>query len=111
MNGGIREKKMLEDSKGVTLIELILIISLLSILLAIPIIRGNNILNYKERKELREFKNDINYARNRAVVESKLYSVDIRLNSNTYLIYKYSNFPETIKKKEFTSALNLKALI
>lgn len=109
MNGGIRDRKMLEDSRGITLIELIVVISLLSLLLSIPIIKGNNILNYKERKELREFKNDINYARNRAVVESKLYSVDIRPNSNTYLIFKYSNFPETIKKKEFTSGIKLKS--
>lgn len=86
-----------------------MIISILSILLIIPAYKGNNIQNYKERKELREFKNDINYARNRAVVESRLYRIDIRTNNNSYLIIKYSKFPETIKKKEFTNGIKVKS--
>lgn len=102
-------RKMFRDNRGVTLIELILIISILSILLFIPAFNGSNVLKYKERKELREFKNDINYARNRAVVESILYGIEIRTNSNTYLINKYSKFPEIIKKKEFTSGIKVKS--
>ncbi|MCF6464233.1 hypothetical protein C3E89_12830 [Clostridium sp. Cult1] len=109
MNGGIRDNKMIKETRGMTLVEIIIVISLLSILLLIPSFKGNNILNYREKKDISEFKKDINYAKNRALVESKLYSVDIRPTSNSYLIFKYDTFPEVVKKKEFTSGVKLKS--
>ena len=107
MNGGIKFKRMFNDTRGITLRELIIVISILCLLLLIPAFKANSLLNYKERKELKEFKNDINYARNRAIVESKLYRVDIMINSNSYIIFKYDNLTEIIKKKEFTSGIKI----
>lgn len=107
MNGGIRENKMLKDIKGFSLIELIIVISILSILLIIPMFKGNSILSYKERIELKEFKNDINYARNKAIIESKLYRVKINCEENSYTIYKSGSSVESVKKKELTEGIKI----
>ncbi len=62
---------MKSNRGGFTFIELIMIISILLTILLIPVLKGGTILSYKERQELKELKNDINYARNKAIVESK----------------------------------------
>ncbi|NLW40191.1 MAG: prepilin-type N-terminal cleavage/methylation domain-containing protein [Tissierellia bacterium] len=99
---------MIKDNRGVTFIELIIVISILSLLLIIPVLKSSYLVNYKERQELMEFKKDLNFARNRAIVESKLYGVQIRPDK-TYLIIKYDRNPEIIKRKELDSALRIKS--
>ena len=98
----------MRDNRGFTLIELIMVISILSIVLLIPVFKGNIICDYKEKKELKEFKNDISYARNKAIIESIEYCVDMRPDDNSYIIFKHG-FPKTVvKKKEFTNGIRIK---
>lgn len=97
-----------KNLKGFTLIEILIVISIISILLMIPIFRGTALWDFKERKELKEFKNDIEYARNRAIVESNLYTVQIDPSKNSYTISKYSNTgPKIIKKKELSKGIKI----
>ncbi|NMB27323.1 MAG: prepilin-type N-terminal cleavage/methylation domain-containing protein [Tissierellia bacterium] len=97
----------MKGNRGFTLIELIMIISVLLIILCIPALKGNIILNYRERQELKELKNDINYARNKAIVESTKYIVDMRPYSNSYVIYKQEGIRKIVKRKELTDGIKI----
>lgn len=97
----------MKDNRGITLIELIMVISILSMVLLIPISKGNIILNSKEKKELKEFKNDLNYARNKAVVESIRYSIMLKPKDNCYIIYKHTPYKHEIERKKFTSGIKI----
>lgn len=98
----------MKNCKGFTLIEILIVISIISILLLIPITRGTALLGLKERKELKEFKSDIEYARNKAIIESSLYTVQIDSSKNTYTISNYSNLGRNIiKRKELTNGLKI----
>ena len=97
----------MKDNRGFTLIELIMIISILLTILLIPALKGNTILNYKERQELKELKNDINYARNKAIVESRKYIVDMRPYSNSYVIYKEEGSRKIVKRKELVNGIKI----
>jgi len=61
-----------------------------------------------ERKEINELKEDIYYARNRAIVESKIYSVDILVDKNSYAIYTYDTYRKLIKSKKLKGNLKIK---
>src|SRR5690554_4459202 len=93
------------DNRGVTLIEVIVVISIISIIVMISTLNNDILLDYKEKRELLEFKNDINYARNKAIIESTLYTVDIRSYSNSYVIYKHETMPKVVKKKAFKNGI------
>lgn len=99
----------MNKNRGITLIELIIVISIMSVVLLISTLKGNIILNYKERKELKEFKNDFNYARNKAVIESTRYSVMLRPEKNSYTIYKHKNFKEIVERKELINGIKIKS--
>ena len=96
---------MIKDRKGFTLIELLLVLSILSIMLSIPALSSNYTLNFIERKEINELKEDIYYARNRAIIESKIYSVVILLDKNSYAIYNYEPNRKLIKLKKLKGNL------
>ncbi|NLJ99473.1 MAG: prepilin-type N-terminal cleavage/methylation domain-containing protein [Tissierellia bacterium] len=95
----------MKDNGGITLIEVIVVISIISIVLLIPTLKKDTLLDYKERKELMEFKNDINYARNKAIVESTKYFVDVRPYSNSYVIYKQEMTRKIVKRKTFENGI------
>ncbi len=94
---------MFKDIKGFTLIEILLIMSILSILLTIPVLNNKFVFNFIEKKEIKEFRDDICNARNKAIIESKLYSVSILVNSNSYAIYNYDPYKKLIKIKELNN--------
>ncbi|NLW22387.1 MAG: hypothetical protein GXY88_03880 [Tissierellia bacterium] len=98
----------MKDIRGSTFIEIILIISIISILILIPLIRGGVFKSYKEREELKEFIKDLNYARIRAIVESTRYSVNLKYGDNSYTIIKHTNPKEIIKRKEFTNGIRIR---
>lgn len=99
---------VIKDTKGFTLIEVILVVSILSFLLSIPVLNTNYLLKFVERKEINELKEDIYYARNRAIVESKIYSVDILVDKNSYAIYTYDTYRKLIKSKKLKGNLKIK---
>lgn len=97
----------MKNNKGFTLIELLMGICIISIVSFIVILNGNILSNYKEKKELKEFINDLNYTRNNAIIESKIYVLNILPDGNCYLIQKIENRTETVKKKEFTNGIKI----
>lgn len=98
----------MNNTKGVTLIEILIVISIVSILVLITFLKGSFLNNFKENQELREFKYDIEYARNRAIVESTSYSIKINRKENYYSISSYSNSGQNIiKKKEFIKGIRV----
>ena len=97
----------MKSSRAFTLIELVMIISILLIILLIPGLKGDTLLNYKERQELKELKTDINYARNKTIVESKKHIVDIRPYNNSYVIYRLEGSRKIVKRKELTNGIKI----
>jgi len=96
------------DIKGLTFIEVILVICIISFILMIAILNSSIALDFKEKSELREFKKDIEYARNRAIVESRLYTVVINPSKNSYTVINYNNLGKnTVKEKKFAYGIKL----
>lgn len=106
MNGGINNN-VLKDTKGISLVEVLIVISIIAIIVAIPLLNSKSILNYRTKKELREFRNDICYTRNRTVVESQLYSIYIEPDKNMYIVCRQSIVPKIIKEKKFSESIKI----
>lgn len=101
---------VLKDNKGITLIEMLLVISIFSILLSIPILNSKYILSFIEKKEINELVEDIYNARNRALLESTIYSIDFLVNKNSYAVYSYERYKTLIKRKELKGGLRIKGI-
>lgn len=99
---------MINDKKGFMLIEMIIVITILSILLTIPMLNTKYLSSFIEWKEINELKEDIYYARNRAIIESKIYSVDILVDKNSYAIYNYDLSRKLVKSKKLKGDLKFK---
>lgn len=93
---------------GYTLIELIIVLALMCIVLSIAIPSISLMFNTSEKKELLEFKRDINFARNSAVMENKTYTLSINVPKNGYRIIREKNELLVVKSKEFTNGIVLK---
>lgn len=93
------------EKKGYTLIELLIVIALFSIFLSIAIPNLNFYRNIMEKQEIAEFKKDLLFARNSAIVENRSYTVNFNHERNSYNI-KTSNRP-TVKSKTFSNGLKL----
>lgn len=87
MNGNI-DYKNCNSKYGYTLVELLVVIALFAIVLSIGIPSVKIIFNTREKKELMEFKRDIIFARNSAVVENCLHVLSIDVPQNSYKILK-----------------------
>lgn len=92
--------------KGYTLIEILIVIALFSILLFICFPSLNLFQDIREKQEISEFKKDLLFARNSAIVENKRYMVYFNYNGNAYTIKKGENSP-SIKNKTFNHGLQL----
>lgn len=87
MSGNINSKN--RNSKyGYTLVELLVVIALFAIVLSIGIPSMRIIFNTHEKKELMEFKRNIIFARNSAVVENCTYILYVDAIKNSYKITK-----------------------
>lgn len=95
--------------KGYTIIELLIALALFSIFLSIAVPKVSMFNRIKEQQELREFKKDILYARNKAIVEGKRYTVYLNYENNSYDIsYNISqNKSERLKEYKFQYGLKL----
>ncbi|NLY47078.1 MAG: type II secretion system protein [Tissierella sp.] len=94
------------EKKGYTLIELLIAIALFSILLSIAIPNFNFYTNLREKQEIAEFKKDLLFARNSAIVENRYYIVYFNHSENSYII-KTGEASPTIKSKTFGQGLKL----
>lgn len=98
MNGNIRNS----NKKGYTLVELIVVLALMGIVLSVAIPSVSLIFNTAEKGELMEFRRDIIFARNRAVMENRIYILMISIAENRYLITGDYSLNHTIREKEFS---------
>ena len=92
---------------GTTLIEVVLCVGIISIILSIALPSRQAILTFRERKELMELKNDINYIRNKAICDMMRCSIKFFPQKNAYNIYKYESSQELIAKKQFKSSMKI----
>ncbi len=72
------------DPRGSSLIELILVISLLGIFLSIPGIALNKINKIKEDIKLNMFVDDMNYIKNEAIFSRENRKVKFNMTNNSY---------------------------
>ncbi|MDR7870021.1 MAG: GspH/FimT family protein [Tissierellaceae bacterium] len=92
--------------KGYTLIEILIGIALFSILFSIAMPNTNYFKDMMEKQEIVEFKKDLLYARNMAIVENRTYFVYFFKDQNSYSL-KLSETSPPIKSKTFGSGLKL----
>lgn len=72
--------------KGFTLIELVVVLALFSILFSIAIPNLKALSTYEEMQELKEFRRNILYARNQAIVTGEIHIVNFDYTRNFYNI-------------------------
>lgn len=80
-----------KKQQGYTMIEMIIVLALFSIFLSITMPHSNMFKGLKEQQELREFKKDILYTRNKAIVESKRHVFYLDYDKNSYFIKRNSD--------------------
>lgn len=105
MSGNINNKKIM----GYTLIELIVVIALIGIVLSVAVPSFEIILRTSEKKELMEFKRDLIFARNSAVMERQTYFIVLDNEKNLYRIERpIKEGQNIIKMKKFVNGIVLK---
>lgn len=93
---------------GYTLLELLVVVALIVIVLSIGIPSIQIIFNTKEKAELMEFKRDIIFARNSAVVENSIYILYLDDESNSYKIAKVDKKATIIKDVQLSNGIKIK---
>lgn len=102
MNINIKRKR--HNSKyGYTLVELLTVIALFAIILSIGFPSLKSYYITRERIELMEFKRNIEFARNSAIVQNCNYVVNLYKSGNKYEVQKISKGITTIKTVELNS--------
>src|SRR5699024_647160 len=92
--------------RGYTLIETLLVIALISIVLGITLPKTNYFMDIKELRELENFKRDLMFTRNRAIMESKNYTVQFNVSQNSYSVRPENNIHKRITTK-FASGIRI----
>ena len=98
--------KKIQNEKGYTLVELLVAIALISIILSISIPSVKTVFNIAEKKELMEFKRDLIFARNKAVMENTIYTLRLFIKENRYQITKKDGI--VIKDKTMSAGIIIK---
>lgn len=89
-----------------TLIELVIVIAILGIILGMVMPNSEYFNTLREKAEIREFKRDILCARNKAILESTIYTVSFKPTNNGYIIRKVGE-RGSVKFKQFNSGIKL----
>ena len=84
-----------------TLIELIVVIALLGIILVMTMPNSKLFNTLNQALELKEFKRDMLFARNKAIIDSRRYVISFIYEENGYIIEKDSQKLK-VKTKYFT---------
>lgn len=90
--------------KGYTLIEILMVLALFSILFGIVFPKTNYFEKLKEKRELEDFRKDLMFARNSAILESRNYTVEFIVEKNTYYITTGKK-KDTVRSKTFKDGL------
>lgn len=90
--------------KGFTMIELIVVLALFSVLFSIAIPNSNFVSRTKELQELKEFKVDVFFARNQAIVKGRTHYFKLDYPSNSYFIMSEGN---EVKRCYFVNGITL----
>lgn len=90
--------------RAYTLIELVIVLALFGIFASISVPKLTMISRFKENQELKEFKRDVLFARNQAVVNRKTYFVHLDYIGNSYFLKDEST---TIKRVYFKEGTQL----
>lgn len=104
MNGNIKVKYS-KGKFGYTLIELLVVLALFAIVLSIGMPSIKSIFHTKERIELMEFKRDIIFARNSAIVENCNYILYLYPYENRYQINKVNKETTIIKDRTLSNGI------
>lgn len=91
---------------GYTLVELVVVIALLAIIMLMTIPNTGLFKALSEDIELKEFKRDVHFARNKAIIDSRIYTIKFLYEENGYRIQTEATGP-SIKIKHFKSGLKL----
>ncbi len=105
MSGNI---KKLISKFGYTLVELLVVLALFAIVLSIGMPNIKVIFKTRERVELSQFKRDIVFARNSAIVENCNYTLYLYPGENRYQIIKISKNITTIKDITLSNGVLIK---
>lgn len=102
----------MKSKKAFTLIEIIIVLSIISIVLSVAIVKFNFFYNYKEKNEINLITDYTNFAKQKALVTG--YDVTLYLHNEKIEIksaycedslnLKYLRFPATRKRIIFTSS-------
>lgn len=95
----------MKNRAGFTLIEIVLVLVLIGILLSIVMPNIGYFKTLHEKLEMREFRRDILWARNKAIIESRDYIVHFYHGENYYRIRAGAVI--SVKKKCFNSGIRL----
>lgn len=84
--------------KGYTIIELIVVLALFSMFFSIAVPNFSYFSRSRETQELKEFKRDVLFARNQAIVKGKIHYFQLKYSENSYAI---------LCEKDFVKRVNL----
>lgn len=76
----------MKKMKGYTLIELLTILAILGIVISMTMPNSDYFKTIRENNELKTFKRDVLFARNKAITESKIYKLRFLYEDNAYMI-------------------------
>lgn len=92
--------------KGYTLLEVLLVLSIITLILGISFPKTSYFVKIREEQVLENFRKDLLFARNRAIIESRNYKVYFNSIDNSYGI-RPENDPKAVKLTYFTAGIKI----
>ena len=90
--------------RGFTLLELVLCISIASVLILIPLVKFSAVNTFRANQDLKRLINDINFARNYAVFSKRDTDFILNKRENSYKIVQRGRI---IKKAEYSDLIKI----
>jgi len=99
---------MKDIRKGYSLIEVLVVLSIIAIILAIsPISFGGIIKEYQFKQDILELKSDILYIRSQSITTGNIYKINFNMSSNSYDVIETGSRIRRIKQKNFNKDMKL----
>jgi len=97
--------------KGYTIIELIVVLALFSVFFSMAVPNFNFVSRSRELQELKEFKRDVLFARNQAIVNGKIHFFQLEYTTNSYSILCETQYIKRVNFQHGISLINNPAVI